>query len=120
MEILGQAHANLTSTIHVNIIYMSRLAVELRLGEFSQASAGPAKAETATFVRMTKQTWVRLQSTYLPIETECTRILLKLYHNKEDHLKFQVFNSNPEQAKKTTNCKAQGKGPKIISFYSTP
>ena len=96
---------------------MSTLAVELRLGEASQASAGPEKAETATFVRMTKQTWVRLQSTYLPIETECTRIVLKLYHNKEDHLKFQVFNSNPEQAKKKQQIvKPKGRAPKSYHF----
>ena len=55
---------------HVNI-YMSTLAVELRLGEASQASAGPEKAETATFVRMTKQTWVGILN-MCPFETECT------------------------------------------------
>ena len=50
---------------------MSTLAVELRLGEASQASAGPEKAETATFVRMTKQTWVGILN-MCPSETECT------------------------------------------------
>ena len=75
---------------------MSTLAVELRLGEASQASAGPEKAETATFVRMTKQTWVGILN-MCPSAT----------------VSFKMITSAPYQA---SNSKAVFEGRVKISF----
>ena len=105
--------------INVGIIYMSTLAVELRLGEASQASAGPEKAETATFVRMTKQTWVGILN-MCPSATECTVCTKLLETLFTSHLgtgggtiSFKMTTSAPYQA---SNGKAVFEGRVKISF----
>ena len=105
--------------INVGIIYMSTLAVELRLGEASQASAGPEKAETATFVRMTKQTWVGILN-MCPSATECsvcTKLLDTLFTSQlgtgVGTISFKMTTSAPYQA---SNGKAVFEGRVKISF----
>ena len=92
---------------------MSTLAVELRLGEASQASAGPEKAETATFVRMTKQTWVGIIN-MCPSATELLETLfISHLGTGGGTISFKMTTSDPYQA---SNGKAVFEGRVKISF----
>ena len=97
---------------------MSTLAVELRLVEASQASAGPEKAETATFVRMTKQTWVGIlnicpSATECTVCTVCTTIFTSHLGTGGGTISFKMTTSDPYQA---SNGKAVFEGRVKISF----